>query len=384
MKSRARQVTQAERSWAVALYAAAALIVAAPPCSAQLLGQREVEAKLAASPGRTPMTALPAKVVEPKRTAEGWPDFQGIWSAQGYFSAGAQHSLEQGRDPGALVIGGRDPKTNSTAGVLIDPMRGMIPYQPWAQAKRMEHQAGMYAPARRLDIDPNTLCFQVGVVGTMIPEAPWELRYAPGYVVIPVNNRWRTGRLIPIGATPHLDENIKLFNGDSRGRWEGNTLVIETRNNREGTWLDAHGTFHSDAMRVTERLTMVTQDTLYYEVTITDPAVFTQPWKFALNYDRVKREPGNTTVENTCHEAENTVSNSTDRIVRAGRRARQAGIKGYYIHMDLTTGKAIRPEEQKYLDESGQPPGYVFAPSVTDEDLATRKWDPKTRSWVAK
>jgi hypothetical protein len=234
----------------------------------------------------------------------------------------------------------------------------------------MENLAGMYAPMRRLDVGPNVMCYPLGVVATAIPEAPWELRYLPGLVVIPRNGRWRTPRIIPMDGTPHISEDVKLFNGDSRGRWEGNTLVVETTNNREGPWIDAHGTFYSDGMRVVERWTMVDRDTLYYEATITDPSVFTQSWKWATNYDRVKRALGSVTEEDTCHEAERTI----DRMVVAGRRARQAGIKGYYIHVDVTTGKAVRPEEQKYLDESGQPLGYVFAPTVTDEDIATRKW----------
>ena len=107
----------------IAACLAVCLLFGVPHVGAQVASERETERKLAASPGKTPMTALPAHVIEPKRTPEGWPDLQGIWSAASYFSAGAQHSLEQGRDPSALVIGGRDPKTNSTTGVLIDPMQ---------------------------------------------------------------------------------------------------------------------------------------------------------------------------------------------------------------------------------------------------------------------
>lgn len=318
---------------------------------------------------KQPMIALPAHVIEPKRTAEGWPDLQGTWTSAAY-AGGAQHSIEVGRDPDAISIQCRDPKSN-IGNMLIDPMRGMIPYQPWAQAKRMENLAGLYAPTKRMDLPRTVLCFLPGVPSSARFEANWELRYLPGRVVIlsPAAGGHRTARIIPMDGSPHIGDDLKLFMGDSRGHWEGNTLVVETTNNRDGTWFDTHGTFHSEAMRVMERWTMVDQDTLYYEATISDPAVFTQSWKWATNYDRVKRDYSNTTLEDACHEGERSV----DRMVRVGLRARQAGLKGYYIHMDLVTGKAIRPEEQKYLDESGQPPGFASAPMVTDEELANKK-----------
>ena len=361
--------------------AAVLIALTSGPAAAQLLSDRKDDVPPPPprpATKRPPMTALPARVIEPARTAEGWPDLQGIWSSVQY-AGGAQHSLEVGRDPGAILVQGRSPK-DDIGNVLIDPMRGMIPYLPAAQATRMELLAGMYAPLKRIDVGPNVMCYQLGVVGMAIPESPWEFRYLPGHIVIPRNTRWRTPRIIPMDGSPHLSEDLKLFNGDSRGRWEGSTLVVETRNNREGTWFDAHGTFHSDAMRVIERWTLVTADQLYYEATIIDPAVFSRPWKWAMNYDRVKRGPENATIEDTCHEAERSI----DRMVVSGRRANQAGIRGYYIHMDVETGKAVRPEEQKYLDESGQPPGYVFAPTVSDEDLVSRRWDPATRKWVTK
>ena len=325
-------------------------------------------ARLTAYP-KQPMTALPAHVIEPKRTSEGWPDLQGTWTS-GAYAGGAQHSLEVGRDPDHILIQCLDPKSN-IGNVLIDPMRGMIPYQPWAQAKRMENLAGLYAPTKRLDLPSTYLCVLPGVPNIARFEANWELRYLPGRVVVlhPANGGHRTTRIIPMDGSQHISDDVKLLMGDSRGHFEGNTLVVETTNNRDGTWFDNHGTFHSEALRVVERWTMIDQDTLYYEATIHDPTVFTQPWTWAMNYDRVKRQYDNTTVEDACHDGERSV----DRMVRVGLRARQAGITGYYIHVDLVTGKAIRPEEQKYLDESGQPRGFATAPAVPDEALSRTK-----------
>lgn len=361
----------------VAVIAVVPLILMSVPVAAQQQSQQQYGrvgadavpcAQLSSYP-KQPMTALPARVIEPKRTPEGWPDLQGTWTS-GAYAGGAQHSIEVGRDPDAILIQCRDPKSN-IGNMLVDPMRGMIPYQPWAQARRMEYLAGIYAPTKRMDLPPTVLCFLPGVPRIATFEAAWELRYLPGQVVIlsPAPGGHRTARIIPMDGSPHLSDDVKLFMGDSRGRFEGNTLVVETTNNRDGTWFDSHGTFHSEAMRVVERWTMVDQDRLYYEATIVDPTVFTQPWKWAANYDRVKSPYSNATLEDTCHEGERNV----DRMVRVGLRARQAGITGYYIHVDLVTGKAIRPEEQKYLDQSGQPKGFATAPAVPDEALSSKK-----------
>ncbi len=308
------------------------------------------------------MTALPATVVVPRRTPEGWPDLQGTWS-NGAYGGGSQHSIEVGRDPAGIFIECRDPATNMGS-VLVDPMRGMIPYQPWAQAKRMDYLAAWYAPQRRMDVPPAYMCAMYGVSRAPFSEDVWELRYVPGYIVIFSDTLAGKGtRFIPMDDRPHLPSDVKLFMGDSRGRWEGNTLVVETVNNRDGTWFDTHGTFHSEDLRITERWTMVDENTLFYEAVYDDPAVFTQPWRVALNYDRVNRANPHETREDSCHEGERNV----DLAVRVGLRARQLGLRGYHIHVDLETGKAIRPEEQKYLDESKQPLGHSYAPVFPDQ-----------------
>lgn len=71
--------------------------------------------------------------------------------------------------------------------------------------------------------------------------------------------------------------------GDSRGRWEGNTLVVDVTNFTENTWVVGHGVFHSDQLHVGERYTLIDADTIHYEATITDPEVFTQPWTISHN-----------------------------------------------------------------------------------------------------
>jgi hypothetical protein len=111
---------------------------------------------------------------------------------------------------------------------------------------------------------------------------------------------------VPLDGRPHLPENIKLFMGDSRGRWEGNTLVVDVTNNNDKTWLDVIGSFHSDALHLVERFTVVDVKTINYEATIEDPKVYTRPWKLALVLERTNQE-GFELWEEACHEGERDV-----------------------------------------------------------------------------
>lgn len=106
---------------------------------------------------------------------------------------------------------------------------------------------------------------------------PFQILQPPGYVVFlyEINHEYR---IVPLDGRRHVGQDIKLWMGDSRGRWEGNTLVIDVTNNNDSTRFDVMGNFHSDEMRVTERWATVDKDTLEYRATIDDPKVYTKPW----------------------------------------------------------------------------------------------------------
>ena len=127
----------------------------------------------------------------------------------------------------------------------------------------------------------------------------------PGYVVM-VWEWTHAYRLIPLDGHPHIAPNVKLSMGDSRGHWEGNTLVVETTNLNDWDWLDAAGSFHSDAMSVVERYTFADANTLSYQVTIQDPKVFTRPWTAAFPIRRTAR-PNEEIWEHACVEGERGV-----------------------------------------------------------------------------
>jgi hypothetical protein len=92
-----------------------------------------------------------------------------------------------------------------------------------------------------------------------------------------------------------------MWMGDSRGRWEGNTLVIDVTNHNDLTWFDQAGGYHSDALHVVERLTFVDADTINYEATLEDPKAYTRPWKIAFTILRHKEE-GFELLEDACFE----------------------------------------------------------------------------------
>ena len=96
--------------------------------------------------------------------------------------------------------------------------------------------------------------------------------------------------------------NIKLWNGDSVGRWEGNTLVIDVTNVNGYTWFDDAGNFYTDAAHLVERLTMIDPNTIHYEVTIEDPKAYTRPWKMV--WALVREAPGFELLEEACLEGE--------------------------------------------------------------------------------
>jgi hypothetical protein len=193
--------------------------------------------------------------------ADGKPDLQGIWQAPGTAAADLQdHGASMG------IPAGR--------GVIVDPPDGKIPYQPWAAQKRKENFEN------RAAADPLGKCFLAGVPRIMYLPFPFQIFETPQAIAIAYEYDHAT-RTIYMDGSKHL-EDIDFWMGDSRGHWEGDTLVVEVADLNDQTWLDAAGDFHSDQMKLIERYTRTGSDTLQYEVTIEDPKVYTRPWKISM------------------------------------------------------------------------------------------------------
>jgi hypothetical protein len=152
---------------------------------------------------------------------------------------------------------------------------GTIPYQPAALAKRKENFAN------RMTADPETKCYLPGVPRITYMPFPFEITETPNYVVITYEYLHAT-RTIYTNGSQHPIGLPKFWMGDSRGHWEGDTLVVDVTNLNDQTWFDRAGNFHSDALHVVERYVPSSPNILFYQATIEDPKVFTRPWTIAM------------------------------------------------------------------------------------------------------
>jgi hypothetical protein len=239
-------------------------------------------------------TARPeATPYSPARTPDGQPDIQGIWNPVGTFYNIQDlefQSIYQNFKPNPAQRG---------RSLIVDPPDGKIPYQPWAAEKAklvLEHHAD---PTPQF-LDPNARCFMQGVP-RHLNNREFEIFQPPGHVVF-FNMAHHSFRDVPLNAGPHIPERIKLWMGDSRGRWEGNALVVDVTNNNDQPWFDVVGSFHSDAMHVAEWLVPVSADTIEYEAVMTDPKVYTRPWTMKLRFQRAK-DYGTELYEEACFES---------------------------------------------------------------------------------
>ena len=256
--------------------------------------------------GQTPTAAV--QTWNPPRTPDGQPDMQGYWTVRGPTAVPtfAMYTLEGGHlfDNRQTVSAGpileQWARAMEAHTVIVDPPSGKIPYQPWALVKRQEHFEAHTHPTKPEHVDGRARCHLPGVP-RMMTSGESQILQNPGYVVL-MNEFTHATRVIPLDGRPHLGENIRLWQGDSRGHWNGNTLVIETTNTN-AKWLDIVGNFHSDALRVVEHFTFLSPDTIRYEATIEDPKVFTGPWKIGLTLRRNK-EPGFELWEDACIEGQ--------------------------------------------------------------------------------
>ena len=233
------------------------------------------------------------------RTPDGQPDIQGFWVNQRRL---ATYDIEEAADPTHVFLSGVQ---TDDASLVVDPPDGKIPYQPWARARRtevLEHHTNL---TKWEYVDPHTRCFLSGVPRVFY-QGTFQILQPAGYVVF-LQEFNHGSRIIPLDGRPHVGENVKLWMGDSRGRWDGNTLVVDVTNNNDKTWFDLVGDFHSDALHIRERYTFVSADAISYEATFEDPKVYTRPFTIALDFRRnVQGDNAKNyeLMEEACHEGE--------------------------------------------------------------------------------
>jgi hypothetical protein len=241
------------------------------------------------------------KAFTPPRTADGTPDFQGYWNANRQAFNIEAHEASFAYQGGPTLI--------------VDPADGQVPYQPWAAAKQAERADKTLDPPSIEFLDPNAQCFLRGV-----PRQMWMMDYQfvqpPGSAFIfTLHEQNHAYRVIPMDGRPALGSGIRKWMGDSRGRWEGNTLVITSANFTNKTWFDIVGSFHTEAFRLTERLTPVGANRIDYQATVEDPKAYTRPWTLATTLARIA-EKDFEIIEEACHEGEKSAG---DILTRPGR-----------------------------------------------------------------
>jgi hypothetical protein len=246
------------------------------------------------------------------RTSDGRPDLNGVWQAVNT----AHYDLQAHAARPALALVPAPPRTGvpglsrATPVELPAPaVRALgaaggvpagegvvegndIPYQPWAAAQKKENAEHW------VERDPEIKCFMPGVPRATYMPYPFQILQGVDAIVIAYEfaGTSRTIHLKPVEDNP-----TATWMGLSRGRWDGETLVVDVTDFNDQTWFDRAGNFHSDALHVVERYTRVSPYHLMYEATIDDPKVFTRPWKIQMPLYR-RHEPGKQILEYKCTE----------------------------------------------------------------------------------
>ena len=302
--------------------------------------------------GQAPTAA--ADTWTPPRTSWGHPDLQGIWTnetitpferpgeLQGkpFLTEEEASELEQqtaqqraaadGTSPPGSVGGynrfwydsGTEILSTRQTSLVVDPPDGRVPVRPEAESKRDDNRAHGTDSYEYMSLWDR--CITRGVPGSMFPTAynnAYQILQTPGYVVI-LYEMIHDARIIPLDGRPHVGPKIRLWMGDSRGYWEGDTLVVDTTNFTDKGRVESRGASRrimglpqSEALHVVERFTRVDADTIGYEVTIEDPEAYTRPWKVAMP---LSRDQGYQMYEYACHEG-----NTAIELILGGSRAEE-------------------------------------------------------------
>jgi hypothetical protein len=224
---------------------------------------------------------LPAERPAP-RTAQGKPDLSGIWVATGallLFEGEEAFAAARAADAAA----GRPPGNSGEA----------PPYKPEAEAQRQ------YFLGRQGIDDPMARCLLTGVPRIKFRPLPFEIVQLPNRVIM-LYEIHHAFRIIPTDGRPPPEDAEPSYLGESAARWEGDTLVVDVTSFNDKTWLTGVGTVHTEALRVTERYTRDSFDTIRYEATMDDPAVLTKPFTIRETF---RLRPGERIREYECIES---------------------------------------------------------------------------------
>ena len=219
----------------------------------------------------------------PRTSWDKKPDLNGIWQALNT----ADWDLEThagGPSPVFVtgVWGARLPGQSVVEG-------GTIPYKPEALAKREENRKNALPgkPGRNEAADPELNCFLPGIPRAAYLPHPFQIIQSPNRMWMVYEYSYARREIFMNGKK---EAPIDSWMGWSNARWEGDTLVIDVTGLNDQSWFDRAGNYHSDALHVVERYSLIDKDHINYEATIEDPKIFTRPWKISMPlYRRVEK-----------------------------------------------------------------------------------------------
>ena len=305
-----------------------------------------------------PAKAAPAKAKTwtPPRTPDGQPDLQGTWTNATITpferprelagkavlteeeAAALERQAAERREtaderplrPGDVGnyndfwfdSGTKVVSTRQTS-LVVDPPDGRVPLTAAGEKRRDFNLTNMDSFET---MSPWDRCITRGP-GRMFPAGynnAYQIVQTPGYVMI-LHEMIHEARIIPLDGRPHVGKGVRMWTGDPRGRWDGNTLVVETTNFNDKGWIATNGASarirgvpHSDALRLVERFTRTDANTINYQVTIEDPNVFSSPWTVAIPLVRDDRYQ---IFEYACHEGNKAI----EHVLSGARAAERAG-----------------------------------------------------------
>ena len=237
---------------------------------------------------QTPEESHKNKPSDLPRLADGHPNLQGLWHNE----SGYQAALKNLKGGGGLAVALGD---FHSAGVPL-------PFPYWPITKQIQEYRDLHDPYH----DPEAHCHLPGVPREIEQPSslfPFRIIQDEKYVVI-LYEYTHDVRIIPEDGSSH-PQHYWAWDGDSRGHWEGDTLVVDVTNFNGRTWLDMEANFVDENEHVVERYTMTSPDTITYAATVEDPSVFTKPWTMELE---LKRNPAkDQIVYYDCHEGERDV-----------------------------------------------------------------------------
>jgi hypothetical protein len=349
--------------WFSVIASASAIVALVPVAAGAQRPQTAAAAPLSQArqvPAETTAAARKNKNWAPPRTSWGHPDLQGVWTSDDMRSVPTQRpeamagrmalTPEEFNRRAAGDDGNRDRAVNKETvlrneygvrtfgytSLVTEPADGRIPpMTPEGFKRAAPRDAGTFGPGPFNTYEDFSLydrCITRGIVGSLLPVLygnGLRIVQTPQSVVISYEMIHDT-RVIPLDGRAHNGPHLKQYLGDSRGHWDGNSLVVDTTNFTDQTSIGANGngTRHSDKLKMTERFTRIDPEMIDYEVTIDDPVTYTRPFTMRMT---ITTQPDYQLYEYACHEGNGAVKYALSGERAYERSVADAGAKGLPI-----------------------------------------------------